>query len=327
MKTPGPISKRTEIEARAAEWIGRRDQGLTAAEQAEFERWQAENELNRRALARLEATWTALERPRQTGTAALLALELAALRRRRRRIRTGGVVALFLVGLGLVVPRLATRSATAVVLTSERRTLPDGSIVEFPSGTNFAVEFSDVVRRVVLKRGDAHFEVVKDVARPFQVTAGDVTVKAVGTAFALQYSGAAVDVLVTEGRVSVGARTERGSAEQTAALVVAGHRVTIDDTRTTTPEIMAITEAEIDERLAWRKPRVEFSGTPLVKVVSLLNQHNATRIVIADAALEATALSGVFRLNDTEAFVRILERGFSIRADRRDREVVLYKMP
>jgi len=328
MTTRGRTFSLAEIEATAAAWIGRRDLGLTPGEQREFERWLGADERHRAALAELESTWQALERPRQTGTSALLALELAALRRRRRQRRTAGVAALLLLGAGFLATRPTTAPDTAVVLTSERRTLPDGSVVEFPAGTEFKVEFSHAVRRVTLQRGDAHFQVAKDAARPFQVTAGGVDVRAVGTAFALQYSGHAVDVLVTEGRVTVGPiPSEASTVGRDPALVAAGHRVTMEGPGSAKPEVMAVTEAEIDERLAWRKPRVEFSGTPLAKVVALLNQHNELRIVIADPTLEATPLSGVFRLNDTEAFVRILERGLGVRAERRERHVVLHRVP
>ena len=328
MTTPRRTLGSAEIEATAADWIGRRDLGLTPGDQMEFERWLGADERHRAALAELEATWQALQRPRQTGTSELLALELATLRRRRRQRRTAGVTALLLLGAGFLATRPTMAPDTAVVLTSERRTLPDGSVVEFPAGTEFKVEFSNAVRRVTLQRGDAHFQVTKDAARPFQVTAGGVDVRAVGTAFALQYGGLTVDVLVTEGRVTVGPiQTETSAAGRDPALVSAGHRVTMEGPDAPQPEVLAVTEAEIDERLAWRKPRVEFSGTPLAKVVALLNQHNELRIVIADPSLEATPLSGVFRLNDTEAFVRILERGLGVRAERRERDIVLHRVP
>lgn len=326
MKASRRNGEREAIDAAAADWIARRDLGLTAAEQAELERWRARSERHRAALAELETTWQALAQPRQDGRAATLAEELAGLRRRRRQRRLAGTAVVLLVGMGFLVPRLTREPETAVVLLSERRTLPDGSVVEYPAGTHFTVEFSDTVRRVTLRQGDAHFEVAKEAARPFQVTAGGVEVRAVGTAFALQYGGAAVEVLVTEGRVTVGP-AESGRADRTPAFVAAGHRVTIEEPGAAPSEILAVTDAEIDERLAWRRPRVEFSGTPLAKVVALLNQHNPTRIVIADPALEGIALSGVFRLTDTDAFVRILERGFGIRAQRREREVVLHRVP
>lgn len=328
MTTPRRTLSSGEIEATAAEWIGRRDLGLTPGDQMEFERWLGADERHRAALAELESTWQALERPRLAGTSALLALELTALRRRRGQRRAAGFAALLLLGAGFLATRPTMAPDTAVVLTSERRALPDGSVVEYPAGTQFTVEFSPTVRRVSLQRGDAHFQVAKDAARPFQVTAGGVDVRAVGTAFALQYSGLAVDVLVTEGRVTVGpVRSEASVAKSDPALVAAGHRVTMEGPDAAKPEVLAVTEAEIDERLAWRKPRVEFSGTPLAKVVALLNRHNDLRIVIDDPALEATPLSGVFRLNDTEAFVRILERGLGVRAERRGRDIVLHRVP
>ena len=54
-----------------------------------------------------------------------------------------------------------------------------------------------------LVRGEAHFVVAADASRPFVVSAGAVSVRAVGTEFVVRYSAREIGVLVTEGRVAV----------------------------------------------------------------------------------------------------------------------------
>jgi transmembrane sensor len=94
-----------------------------------------------------------------------------------------------------------------------------------------------------------------------------------------------------------------------------------------TPSVVKVPETEIAARLAWRQPRVEFSGAPLAEVVALLNGCNDVQLVVDDPALEPVALSGVFRASDTDAFVRMLEAGFGVKAHRRGDEIILRKNP
>jgi transmembrane sensor len=328
MSTPFQRIAHTKIEAAAAEWIGRRDAGLTPVEQQEFDRWRDAHELHREALARLEATWTALAVPFASGAVASLRRELEVVQRQRRlrTFKATATVLLCLAGGWAIHSQRSPAEPTAIVWTPERRTLPDGSIAELPRGSEIAVEFSAQERRVRLKRGEAHFQVVADPTRPFRVLAGQAGFRAVGTAFAVQLADSVVDLIVTEGRVAVDSTPNLpASAGPAPALVVAGHRVTLDAATTGAPEILAITEAEIADRLAWRNPRVEFSKAPLSEVVALLNRHTPNRFVIADPALGATALSGVFWLNDTETFLRMLEKGFGVSAERRNHAIFLRK--
>ena len=71
-----PIS-RSRIEEAAIDWIVRRDDGLTAAEAAEFERWQAADTRHAEAVARHERTWTMLDRPRAGGRSREMAAALS----------------------------------------------------------------------------------------------------------------------------------------------------------------------------------------------------------------------------------------------------------
>lgn len=318
----------SRIEATAAEWIGRRDAGLTPVEQQEFDRWCEEHELHRAALLRLESTWRTLASPLTTGGATALRRELEVVQR-QRRLRTLGTTAavIFCIAGAWTIQSLrAPADSTAIVWTPERRKLPDGSIAELPQGAEIALEFSAQERRVLLKRGEVHFDVVTDASRPFRVLAGQMEVRAVGTSFAVGLTESAVDLIVTEGRVAVGpARHLPQDVSPTPALVSAGHRVTLESSSAGAPEIVAVTDAEIGERLAWRNPRVEFSKAPLSEVVALLNRHSRIPFVITDRALGATTLSGVLRLNDTEAFLRMLERGFGVSAERNERAIILRK--
>lgn len=54
----------------------------------------------------------------------------------------------------------------------------------------------------------------------------------------------------------------------------------------------------------------------------------ASRYVIEDAELAATRLTGLFRADDPDAFVGILEGGFGVVAERRgSRDIILRRRP
>lgn len=330
------------IAAAAAAWIGRRDGGLTDAEAAEFEAWRQADPRHAQALARFESAWTAISRPRRHGAAPALAAELERLVRRRRRQRAGGAVlgALFcLAAVGVWSSRPPAQEAREpvsdlTVVAPDRRALPDGTWVEASDRSEWEMRYTAGVRRVVLRRGEALFDVAKDPARPFVVEAGGIEVRAVGTAFAVHASGAAVEVLVTEGQVSVERPTAdglpavaAGAAPQALAQVAAGHRVRVESaTLTDRAEPVAVESvppAEIGERLAWRRTRLEFSGAPLAKVIEAINRHGKETFVIADPGAGALAVSGVFRADDTPAIVQMLERGFGLELERRDGRIHL----
>jgi transmembrane sensor len=87
----------------------------------------------------------------------------------------------------------------------ERRevALADGSVVHVDPETRLHVEYEARWRRVKLERGRALFRVAKDPNRPFLVQVRDTTVRAVGTAFAVEQHPQSVIVTVAEGKVAV----------------------------------------------------------------------------------------------------------------------------
>ncbi|MBL9212336.1 MAG: FecR domain-containing protein [Opitutaceae bacterium] len=211
------------------------------------------------------------------------------------------------------VRRLA--GPTAIVTEPNRRILPDGSVVVLREGADIATEFSATVRRIALRHGEAHFEVVKDAARPFVVSAKGVDVRAVGTAFTVGWGGAGVEVLVTHGRVAV------EPATHAAALVDAGQRARVPSTGTTT-EIRVLSAAELAQAAAWRAPQIEFSQTPLAEALELINArlgsagHRRISADPADERLRAMRLSGFLAADNAEGFLLLLETNFGVQADR-----------
>jgi len=107
-----------------------------------------------------------------------------------------------LVALGAYQLWFADQYRTAI---GEQRLvrLSDGTRVSLNSDSQVVVDYDTVQRRVRLKRGEAFFEVAKDMERPFIVSAGAREVTALGTAFVVRYEEGRTAVTLVEGKVAV----------------------------------------------------------------------------------------------------------------------------
>lgn len=293
---------------------------------------------------------TPLDWARHTGRLdrVMEAIALRKQRQRRRRVQTavGGASALLMATLlwfSLSSARHAAinpaPAAPAVVSMPERRTLPDGSVVELKDGSEIAVDFGGALRRVVLRSGEAHFQVVKNPGRAFVVEAGGMEFRAVGTAFAVQLSSTKVEMLVTEGTVAVeraavadassGTNTVVSpAASEPLALVAAGNQVAVKLAApgvVDLPKVTPLSIAESGEKLAWRVPRLELNDTPLAEAIEAINRHSAVPLQIGDAELGKVGISGVLRADNVEPLLRMLESNYGIQADRREPGKILLR--
>ena len=330
----------------AAGWLFRRGAGLTPAELSEFESWRAADPRHAAALDDLEQAWSVLERPLAAGRSrtVLEQLGVRAQRRRRRRVAAVGSLCLLLVAGGTLwqsspAPKSQPGAQVSIVAPATR-TLSDGSVVELKSGAEIAVDFKGATRAIVLVRGEAHFQVAHD-PKPFVVTAGRVEFRAVGTAFSVELEEGSVELLVTEGRVAVekpggnlpaltaaAAPVVAPATSATLATVDAGNRMVLAtqaESDSVVPAPTAVAAEDMADQLSWRIPRIDFTRTPLAEAVALMNRHNRVQMTIDEPALGNLPVSGLFRADRVEAFVRLLEANFGIEATTSGQTIQLRK--
>ncbi|HWU81245.1 MAG TPA: FecR domain-containing protein, partial [Caulobacter sp.] len=204
---------------------------------------------------------------------------------------------------GLVAVVLGPRLAGGVTLRTtlgEVRKVPlaDRTIASLNSDSHLEVSMTSKLRRVVLVSGEALFEVAKNPERPFVVEAGEVSVKAVGTAFSVRRRTTGADVLVTEGVVEAwntgGAR--RISAGEQAFVPYRAQPISV-----------RAAPQEIERRLAWREGDIILNNQTLAEAALEFNRYNKLKIVIADPALGSHRLVGQYRADQPEQFVDALQ--------------------
>jgi transmembrane sensor len=330
------------IEAAAAAWLSLRDRGMSSAETTEFVRWLQQDERHATVFGELDRTWKDLDRLSVVPAAdAEPCGDLLAPRIRSRRPRVLGwtalaaaaAVAILLVTFQL---RAIRHTAETTIGAFQKLDLPDGSIAQLNTDSAIDVDFTAAERRVRVARGEVFFTVEKNADRPFIVSAGPVAVRAVGTAFNVRQHDAAVEVLVTEGRVRVEdtrqghsllPQPEAGASDR--PVLAAGERAWVPigagrrDAAPSAATVETISASDAHRALAWQERRLEFDAKPLAEVVREFNRYNQRRLVIADSTLAAKRFSGTFRADSYEAFVRLLEQDFAVEAVRGEREIVL----
>ncbi|HWU49213.1 MAG TPA: FecR domain-containing protein [Asticcacaulis sp.] len=285
----------SRIDDEAAAWVARRASGrMDDDAEARFAAWHEADARHQGAFLRAEATWLTLGQAQ--------GLSLATRTRKpgmtRRLLLTGAAAASIsaLVGVGLW--RAQTRLSTK---RGELRNVPlqDRSLATINTDSQIAVAMTSRARHVELVKGEAWFQVAKNPEAPFVVAAGDVRVRAVGTAFSVRRHDHGADVLVTEGVVE----TWRASAPDQRTQLNAGDSAFVPFAGAAMVKV-AYQPAEVTRKLAWREREIILRQETLSDAAAEFNRYNDVQIVIADPALGQERLVGGFSTDQPDSFAR-----------------------
>jgi len=295
-----PIPSASEIDEEASDWAARVDaRDLDVEHDPELQAWLKGDARRAGALLRAQAAISFLDRGRALAGAAPPAQAVPVADRPSRRALiagAGGAAAALVGGIGLWSARpqrLDTRLGEI-----RRVPLADGSLVAINTKTALEVAMKPKSRRVVLKEGEAWFQVAKDPERPFVVAAGPVRVRAVGTAFSVRRgdeAGAGVDVMVTEGVVEAWVEGDPAPRRRMSA----GSRIVL---ASAVSPAVAESPSEIERSLAWRNGEIALDGESLEQAARLFNRYNSRQIVIEDPVLARERFVGLFQTNEPESF-------------------------
>jgi len=333
MKHHDPLPSDETLDESASAWLCEREEGFTPERADAFTAWRQSHPRHEAAARRAEQMLTLLDDlPKvRVPLEARLAAEAVPFpsKRAAKRLKfpkmawSAGVAALLAVA-GLFrwmqpVPTEVIDHYTTSADFQRRIALSDGSLVDLNSGSDVKVAISAGQRRVTLNRGEAHFEVAHDSRRPFLVTAGGVTVRAVGTAFNVRMEAGSIDVLVVEGKVEVSHENAPAEASpDTRPRVAAGEhtRVSRNDP-VAVPRVEKMEDVSIRSVLAWQKRMIPFVNLPLRDLVTQFNRRNPTQLVLGDPGLGERRVGGMIAMDQLDAFVRLLEQDEDIVVERR----------
>ncbi|MEV8519072.1 FecR domain-containing protein [Dyella marensis] len=190
--------------------------------------------------------------------------------------------------------------------------LPDGTRVALGGASAITASYADDLRKIELKDGEAFFHVTHE-RRPFEVVAGPVLIRDLGTAFNVRRTGDRVAVAVTEGRVRV---SQPGATD--ALEAAAGQQVLYDPRAG-----MTIGPIAVEDATAWRGRRLEFVNEPLFVVVASINRYSRRPVQIADPRVGALTFTGTVRVDAIDRWVEALPRVFPVQVSAFGDHVVL----
>lgn len=312
------------IDQLAAEWVAREDRGpMTAQETAQRDAWLDADTRHFGAYARAHAMFRRMDRaqglgdgfdPAEYGIAAGRSASTGSVLKTRRRIGWTALAASLMACALLTVMLLSQPSGPDVHRTALgevlRLPLADGSAVTLNSASEIQVEYSPSRRHISLLRGEALFDVAKDVDRPFVVVADGMEVVAVGTSFSVRREpGEPLQVTVREGVVEV---LDPGS-KQNAVRIAANFAASVRHGATV--HMQPLAADQVDRNLAWRQGMLSFDGNTLGQAAATFARYNQTRILIDDPRVAERRVVGLYSATDPAGFAQAVAAALNLRVE------------
>lgn len=181
--------------------------------------------------------------------------------------------------------------------------LPDGTEVTLAPGSKLT--YSEKSPRNTALEGKAYFEVARDEAVPFEISADGAFVRVLGTKFMVDAGSSVKEVYVTEGKVLF---AKSSDAE--------GVILTKDMQATLSPdENVPVIAVEPDvNSIAWQRGSFIFDKTPLREVLKTLSEHYKVSFIANDLSKE---LSGEFYAEDLDLIISLIESALDVRIVKR----------
>lgn len=226
-------------------------------------------------------------------------------------------VAITVAPWGELLPQPDTLYTTA---KGESRTLQlaDGSRVDLNTDSHISVRLEKDARRVTVHDGQALFDVAHDSARPFLITAGDETVRVVGTKFDVRRRDGQLSVTVLRGLVEVST-----DGEDTPIRLRPGQMLEHVEGASG----VSVRAVAAEDQVGWRSGRLVYRDQPLGRIVSDMNHYFERPIRLEGENTATLRFSGVLIVDGQDAMVRRLSSLMPISATPTDDAIVLRGRP
>ncbi|MEW9570262.1 FecR domain-containing protein [Rhodanobacter sp. Si-c] len=303
--------------AEASAWLVRlQSPSRTAAADAAFRAWLAEDVTHARAFARVTETWDIIPGAAQLATVPALARTRP---RRRMLAAVAACLLLALVGGGITFYALRNPVYQTAVGGQQTVTLDDGTRITLNTDTRLTVAYSKTERRILLDRGEAIFDDTEDSRRPFIVQAGDRAISALGTTFDVRNDPHVFEVTLIDGKVKVGpAASGQADTQHGETVLSPGERVILRPGGEQT-----VDRPNLEEITAWQRGELIFDDATLGKVVSELNRYGNTHVFLGNPALAQLRVSGVFVTRDPVEAANAIARLHNLNVMRSGQGVVI----
>lgn len=285
-------SDKNSLTEQSATWFLRMQQSnFSKAEQKAFEAWLSENEAHRAEYQQYVQLWQTLDQLEQRP-------------RKKSRSTITWIVTLAILLGSLQWLTHYEETITTAIGEQQQITLIDGTTININTGSTLRLTLYGLTRKVVLERGEALFKIGDERLRAFEVHAGSGILHDIGTEFNVIREGDDTTVTVLEGAVGVNVDNQN----DVAPLLYAGEQLTYSANH-----LSAISRADTEAVMAWRKSRLIFHDASLEEVLRQINRYHSRPARLGDPQLSKLKVSGEFNSADRAGLIRALTVLFPLR--------------
>ncbi|MDP4679601.1 MAG: FecR domain-containing protein [Cyclobacteriaceae bacterium] len=193
--------------------------------------------------------------------------------------------------------------------------LPDGSVVHLnaESELTYIEGFSNDQRKIHLK-GEAYFEVAKDMSRPFTVITDHISVTALGTEFNVNAFNTDIQVALIEVSVLV------NNVANSDQLILKASEVLKFDSKA---KLLKRVASNANDLSIWRDRIIYFENTPIEEAVNILSRWYAVDINIEGVSNKKLTCSGKFNNSSLELLLENLSYALDFQYEIKGKNVSL----
>ncbi len=169
------------------------------------------------------------------------------------------------------------------------------------------MHYSRREREIRLVSGRAVFTVAHGDMRPFEVFAGQVKVRDIGTQFDVRHRADGVAIAVHDGKVEV-----PGTASPAPVALRRGQRIGYAPDGAAGP----VQVVDIDSYSAWREGKLVFQARPLREVLEELGRYQPASLTVTAPKVLDTQVSGVFPIGDLSQAMQTIAATLPVRIAR-----------
>lgn len=333
----------------ACDWIAKIDRGLSESEKKSFQAWLHEQPDNLDYALKAAKMWDKLDDLERLADI----FPKSQNQRRKAPILWGAIAASTLLMLTLALynfnshflfqnGQMHTDVSVSKYHTNvgqiDTITLPDNSVLTMNTDTIVNMKYTEHFRVLELIKGEMNIQVAHDTTRPLSVLANGKVIQAVGTAFNVEVTKDATELIVTDGKVLVEDKStnqfksdianKKINLPVTFLAIHKGEKIDFYKNKKlkASDAIIKLSSQDIISSLSWQEKKLIFRGEKLSHVINEINRYTNTKLSLDDnKKLKNINVIGVFKTNEIVDLLEQFEKNFNIQHTKKNKDkIILY---
>jgi len=232
------------------------------------------------------------------------------------------IAAAVVLGIGITLAGIKYKTylyVTTKTAETKEFKLPDGSLVTLNAGSKLAYNKKSYGKesRIMKLKGEAYFEVEKNIEHPFIIQLDEAEVKVLGTSFNVKaYKKMnVIEVTVSEGKVSLYDK----EVKQKMVIASKGEKAEFNK------QLAVVKKYPNTERnyKSWKTRAIVFQNDSLNTIVRTLESVYHKKIVLEDDSLNACTLTTSFEDEDLYTVLKVLESALDLKIRIEKNEIII----